>query len=160
MSLRYVFGRVLFFFVVVWAGTTLIFFLPRLAQGRDPIRERLGMMSAMGGMHQDNIELMAKSYEAKFGLDQPLWKQYLRYLGDMARFNLGYSLAKFPTRVSDVIAIAIPWTIALLGVSTLIAFTMEACWVVYWRGQVRRAHYAICYPRFLPFRPFPFTCSA
>jgi peptide/nickel transport system permease protein len=124
MSLRYILGRVLFFFVVVWAGVSLIFFLPRLAPGRDPIRERLGMMSAMGGMNSENIELMAKTYETKFGLDQPLWRQYLRYLGDMARLDLGYSLARFPTRVGDVIAVAAPWTIALLGVSTLIAFVL------------------------------------
>lgn len=123
MSLRYVLGRLLFFLLVVWAGVTLVFFLPRLAPGRDPVRERLGMMTAMGGMNAENIERMAKAYEQKFGLDQPLWKQYLRYLGDMSRFDLGYSLAKFPTRVIDVIAPAIPWSIALLGVSTLIAFS-------------------------------------
>jgi len=124
VSLRYVIGRLLFFFVVVWAGVSLIFFLPRLAPGRDPIRERLGMMAAMGGMNSENIELMAKTYEAKFGLDQPLWRQYLRYLGDMARLDLGYSLAKFPTRVGDMIANAVPWTIALLMTSTLIAFVL------------------------------------
>lgn len=124
MSLRYVVGRLLFFFIVVWAGVSLIFFLPRLAPGRDPIRERLGMMAAMGGMNSENIELMAKTYEAKFGLDQPLWKQYLRYLGDMVRLDLGYSLAKFPTRVGDMIANAVPWTIALLMTSTLIAFVL------------------------------------
>jgi peptide/nickel transport system permease protein len=124
VSLRYVLARLLFFFVVVWAGITLIFFLPRLAPDRDPIRERLGMMVANGGMNAETIEIMAKAYEAKFGLDQPLWRQYLRYLGDMARLDLGYSLAKFPTRVSDVIAVALPWTIALLGISTLLAFAL------------------------------------
>ena len=124
MSLRYVVGRLLFFVVVVWAGISLIFFLPRLAPGRDPVRERLGMMVAMGGMNADTIELMAKSYEKKFGLDQPLWKQYVNYLNDMVHLNLGYSLAKFPTRVSDLIFNAAPWTIALLLTSTLIAFIL------------------------------------
>ena len=124
MSLRYVLGRLLFFFVVIWAGITLIFFLPRLAPGRDPVRERLGMMVAMGGMNSENVERMAKAYETKFGLDKPLWQQYINYLSDMSRFDLGYSLAKFPTRVMDVIAPAVPWTIALLGTSTLIAFLL------------------------------------
>lgn len=124
MSLRYVLGRLLFFFVVIWAGVTLIFFLPRLAQDRDPVRERLGMMVAMGGMNADNIERLAQAYETKFGLDKPLWQQYVNYLSDVARFNLGYSLAKFPTRVVDLIAPAIPWTVALLGVSTVIAFSL------------------------------------
>ncbi len=139
MSLRYVLGRLLFFFVVVWAGVTLIFFLPRLAPGRDPVRERLGMMVAMGGMNAENVERLAKAYEEKFGLDLPLWKQYLNYLGDVARFNLGYSLAKFPTRVIDVIAPAVPWTIALLSVSTLIAFTLGSLLggLLAWQGSPR-----------------------
>lgn len=124
MSLRYVIGRLIFFVIVVWAGTTLIFFLPRLAPGRDPIRERLGMMVANGGMNADSIEIMAKAYEQKFGLDKPLWIQYLNYLSSMARFDLGYSLARFPSRVSDMIGQAVPWTVALLGFSTLIAFTL------------------------------------
>ena len=34
------------------------------------------------------MEEVVKSYEARFGLDQPLWKQYLRYLGDMAPLRL------------------------------------------------------------------------
>jgi peptide/nickel transport system permease protein len=124
MSLRYLLNRLFFFLVVVWAGVTLIFFLPRMAPGRDPIRERLGMMAATGGVNSDSIESMAREYEAKFGLDKPLWQQYLNYLGDMSRLDLGYSLAKFPTRVSTMIAQALPWTISLLLVSTLIAFTV------------------------------------
>jgi len=122
MSLRYVLGRLFFFFVVVWAGITLIFFLPRLSPDRDPVRERLGMMVANGGMNAESIELMAQAYEAKFGLNLPLWRQYVNYLSAMIRFDLGYSLAKFPTRVGDLIGQAVPWTIALLGTSTLIAF--------------------------------------
>jgi len=139
MSIRYLIGRVFFFFVVVWAGTTLVFFLPRLAPGRDPVRERLGMMVANGGMNADTIEIMAKAYEKKFGLDQPLWKQYLVYLGDMMRFDLGYSLAKFPSRVSDVIANALPWTIALLGVSTALAFLIGSILggLLAWPGSPR-----------------------
>ncbi|MEZ4620236.1 MAG: ABC transporter permease [Caldilineaceae bacterium] len=139
MSLRYVLGRLLFFFVVVWAGVTLIFFLPHLAPGRDPVRERLGMMAAMGGMNAENVDRLAKAYEEKFGLDLPLWKQYLNYINDIAHFNLGYSLAKFPTRVVDVIAPAVPWTIALLSVSTLIAFTLGTILggLLAWEGAPR-----------------------
>ena len=124
MSLRYIVGRLFFFVVVVWAGVTLIFFLPKLARKRDPVRERLGMMAAMGGMNAANIESLAKSYDAKFGLDKPIWTQYVNYLGDIARLDLGYSLAKFPTRVSTLIMQGLPWTIALLFTSTIIAFTL------------------------------------
>ena len=51
MSAGYVVRRILLFFVVVWAATTFIFFLPKLAPGRNPIVERIGMMVATGGIN-------------------------------------------------------------------------------------------------------------
>lgn len=156
MNLRYVIGRLLFFVVVVWAGVTLIFFLPKLAPDRDPIRERLGMMVAMGGVNAESIELMAKTYEAKFGLDKPLWEQYVSYMSDIVRLDLGYSLAKFPTRVSQLIAQAIPWTIALLGVSTVIAFTLGTLLggMLAWPYSPRWLHYFL--PPLFTFSSIPF----
>lgn len=124
MSLAYIARRVLLFLVVVWAATTFTFFLPRLAPGRDPIRERMGMMAASGGVMHEAIEAMVQAYEAKFGLNQPLWNQYLSYLGDMARLDFNYSLALYPARVIDLIAVALPWTLGLLTVATLLAFAL------------------------------------
>ena len=69
MTIGYLVRRILLFVLVVWAATTFIFFLPRLAPGRDPVRERLGMMSVSGSVMQSSIEEMAKAYEANFGLD-------------------------------------------------------------------------------------------
>lgn len=122
MSPRYFIGRVAFFFVVIWAGVTLVFFLPRMAPGRDPVRERLGMMAATGGINAESIESLAKAYEQRFGMDQSLLRQYLNYVTDILRLDLGYSLAKFPTRVDTLIGQALPWSIALLSVSTCLAF--------------------------------------
>jgi peptide/nickel transport system permease protein len=124
MSLQYLIGRLLFFFIVIWAGTTLIFFLPKLAPNRDPIRERMGMMVASGGAMSEDIEAMAKAYEEKFGLDKPLWQQYLAYMNNMIRLDLGYSLPLYPTRVFTLIMSALPWTIGLLATSTLLAFAL------------------------------------
>jgi len=156
VSLGYVLGRIVFFFVVVWAGITLIFFLPKLAPDRDPIRERLGMMAATGGVNSADIEIMAKAYEKKFGLDQPLWKQYVRYLGDMLRLDLGYSLAMFPARVSDLIAQALPWTITLLGVSTVIAFAIGTLvgGLIAWPGSPRALRYLL--PPLFTFSAIPY----
>ena len=100
-----------------------IFFLPRLAPGQDPVRARLGTVLAQGGS-VSGIEEMVATYNEKFGLGEPLWLQYLRYLGDYARFDFGYSLASYPARVLDLIGNALPWTICLLVVSTVIAFVV------------------------------------
>ena len=82
------------------------------------------MMSTQGGFVDAGIDEMIEAYEKEFGLDQPLWKQYLRYMWDMARLDLGYSLAHFPTTVMEQIAAALPWTIGLVASSTLISFIL------------------------------------
>ncbi len=123
MSVGYIFRRFLIFLVVVWVAATFNFFLPRLG-GQNPIREKLVAQAALSGAVQAGLEEMVKEYEKKFGLDKPLWEQYLTYLSDMARFDFNYSIANYPRKVMDMIAEAIPWSIALLLVTTLLAFVI------------------------------------
>jgi len=120
---RYAIRRVGVFFLVIWAAASLNFILPRLAPGQDPVRNRLGSVAATGGSVQ-GIEEMVATYQKKFGLDQPLWLQYVRYIADYARFDFGYSLTSYPARVIELIGRALPWTICLLVTSTLIAFVL------------------------------------
>src|SRR5690242_14103597 len=119
MTVSYLIRRLLLFAIVVWLATSVIFFLPRLAPGRDPVRERLSMMAASGNVNTTSIEEMAKAYEARFGLDQPLYVQYLNFMGDIVRLNFNYSLAMYPSRVIDLLAQALPWTVGLLLTSTV-----------------------------------------
>jgi peptide/nickel transport system permease protein len=121
VSVGYVFRRFLIFLVVVWAAATFNFLLPRLG-GQNPIRQKLVAQSALSGSVQAGLEEMVKEYETKFGLDKPLWKQYLIYLSDMARFDFNYSIANYPRKVVDIMAEAIPWSFALLFVTTLLGF--------------------------------------
>lgn len=55
--------------------------------------------------------------KAKYRLDQPLWKQYLFYLGDLARGDLGPSMKYRHHRVGDIIAQALPATLLLGGLA-------------------------------------------
>lgn len=123
MTWRHVLKRFGLFLFVVWGAATLNFFLPRLAPG-DPVRERLFQMSTTGGFTQTGVEEMVEEYQAKFGLDKPLIEQYFNYLWDMARFDFGYSLTLFPTQALDLIMQALPWTIGLLLVTTLLSFVI------------------------------------
>lgn len=117
------FRRVGLFFLVIWGAATLNFFLPRLAPG-DPIAERMFAMSMQGGYTQSGVEEMVQAYKEKFGLDKPLYVQYFNYMVDIARFDFGYSLALFPARALDLILDALPWTIGLLAVATLLSFVL------------------------------------
>ena len=121
MSVSYIVRRFLIFLAVVWAAATFNFLLPRLG-GQNPIREKLVSQSALSGAVQAGLEAMVKDFETKFGLDKPLWQQYLTYLSDMSRFDFNYSIANYPRKVVDMIADALPWTVALLLVTTLLGF--------------------------------------
>jgi peptide/nickel transport system permease protein len=124
MSVGYVIRRLLIFLAVIWLGMTAIFFLPKVVSSRDPIMERMTMMAASGSARIEGIQAMIQAYKEKFGLDQPLYIQYLRYMGNMLRFDFNYSLNLYPLTVLEVIRIAIPWTIALLTVSLLLSFAL------------------------------------
>lgn len=121
MNLGYILKRIGVFLIIIWLAATVNFVMPRLAPV-NPIREKLLQAVSFGGAGKIDMERVVKTYEEKFGLNQPLWKQYLNYLWDMARLDFGISLANFPSQVLDIIMRALPWTITLLLLTTLIAF--------------------------------------
>ena len=67
---------------------------------------------------------MIEAWRVRFGLDEPMAIQYLRYIRNSVTFDLGYSLAYFPSEVSDMIRRALPWTLGLVSIATLISFAM------------------------------------
>ena len=110
------------FLLTVWLGATLIFIIPRLAPG-DPVSSMLSRMSAQSGSIE-NADQIITAWREKFGLDAPWHIQYLRYLRNMATFELGYSLAFFPTNVEDMAARTLPWTLGLYFLATLMSFIL------------------------------------
>ena len=117
----YFLRRVLLLFLTLWTAATINFFIPKLAP-RNPVREKVLQLAQTGGYIEEGIEEMVKAYEEKFGLDQPLWKQYLNYVWDMLHFNLGYSLANYPKTVMELIGESLPWTLGLLSVTVILSF--------------------------------------
>ncbi|MCB0106113.1 MAG: hypothetical protein KDE53_09390, partial [Caldilineaceae bacterium] len=101
MRIDYLIRRIFFFLIIVWLAATVNFFLPRLS-GQDPIRDKLMYEATVGGSVQAGMEEIIKVYEEKFGLNRPLYRQYLSYLGDLARFDFNYSIAHYPNRVIDM----------------------------------------------------------
>ncbi len=121
MNGRYLIRRLVQFVFVLWGAATLNFLLPRLAPG-NPVRERLMTAMQQGGVMQQGMEEMVKAYNVEFGLDQPLYIQYLNYLGHAMRLDFGYSISQYPARVAPIIVAALPWTIGLLFVATVLSF--------------------------------------
>src|SRR5207302_3658664 len=123
MRLDYLVRRLILFVVVIWVAATIKYVLPRLSGG-NAIRQQLTQQAASGGYMQGNIDAMIAEYDVEFGLDKPLWQQYLTYLWDISHLEFGPSMANYPMRVSTLMINALPWTLALLGLSTAIAFSI------------------------------------
>lgn len=118
---KYVLRRLGLTLLIIWSAVTLIFFIPRLTP-RNPLREKLLEQASRGGFIEEGFDEMVAAYEEKFGLNQPLWKQYINYLADVARGDLGYSISNYPRTVMEMVGEALPWTIGLLLFTTIIAF--------------------------------------
>jgi len=112
--------------------------------------------AAASGYVHTGINQMVEEYQREFGLDQPLWRQYLTYLGSVARLDLGYSIANYPRTVISILSDAIPWTIGLLVTTTILAFTIGtlAGALIAWPRAPRFIQFL--FPPLLTFSAIPF----
>ena len=117
--MRFVLRRLLFFVITLWVALTVNFFIPRLMPG-NPAE---AMMARFKG--RVNPEAM-KALQVAFGLNtqESVGRQYLDYLGNTLTGHFGTSLTFFPQPVSTVLLQALPWTLGLVGVTTVIAFVL------------------------------------
>jgi peptide/nickel transport system permease protein len=116
---KYFLQRIAFYLFTAWAAVTLNFFIPRLVPG-DPVQSLITK-------YQGQLSTQAiHSLYVLFGLDkkQSLWSQYLDYWGQLFHGDLGLSFTFFPAPVSQVIGQALPWTLLLVGITTVISFLL------------------------------------
>ncbi|HSB72757.1 MAG TPA: ABC transporter permease subunit [Candidatus Methylomirabilis sp.] len=99
--LGYVVRRVAGFVPVLFVIVSLSFFLMRLAPGGPFDQERR------------LPEQVRANIEARYHLDEPFWRQYLRYLGDALRGDLGPSF-RYPDRsVNELLGLGFPVSLTL-----------------------------------------------
>ena len=120
LTRTYVIRRLGMYFLTVWLGSTIIFIIPRMVPG-DPVGAMISRME-QGGARVENSGAIIEAWRARFGLDAPVPIQYLRFLRNSITFDLGYSLGQFPATVQDMVSQALPWTMGLLALATLISF--------------------------------------
>ncbi|HEX3588325.1 MAG TPA: ABC transporter permease [Pseudonocardiaceae bacterium] len=109
--------RIAFYVLTAWAAITINFFIPRLIPG-DPVL-------ALIAKFQGQISTQAvQSLRILFGLNkqQNIVQQYGEYWGRLFHGDLGLSFTFFPTPVSQVLEQSLPWTIALVGITTVVSF--------------------------------------
>src|SRR5258708_36015076 len=123
MSIKIIIRRLIFLLVIIFVASTIVFFIPRLS-ARNPIRQRFEQLAANGGFSPADTEIIIAAYNEKFGLDKPLWQQYLTYMGSLARGDLGVSLFRYTATVVGLIEQALPWSLTLLAVTTVLSFVL------------------------------------
>ncbi|NLS09756.1 ABC transporter permease [Nesterenkonia sp. MY13] len=116
--MKFLLRKVMLYVFIAWAALTLNFLIPRLMPG-DPLV--LLMERTEGRLDPGALEAMAEAY----GLtDAPLVVQYWDYLSSLVQGDLGLSIGYYPVPVADIVAGAMPWTIGLVGVTTIISFLL------------------------------------
>ncbi|WAH37620.1 ABC transporter permease [Alicyclobacillus dauci] len=127
--MRYALNRCLFFVVSVWAAVTINFILPRMMPGNPA--------DAMFAKFQNNLSPQAmKALELQFGFsDQPLIVQYFSYLKGLISGHWGLSFTYYPTPTTTVIGHSLPWTVLLVGGTTLVSVFLGTGFGIYiaWR---------------------------
>lgn len=128
--MKFLLRRTLFYLVTAWAAITVNFLLPRLLPG-DPVQAMITRFQGrLSGEAVDSLYVL-------FGLDKntSLLEQYLAYWGNLLTGDLGLSFTFFPTPVSEVLGQSMPWTLGLMGVTTVISFVLGTVIGVYagWR---------------------------
>ncbi|GAB4300677.1 MAG: ABC transporter permease [Oscillatoriaceae cyanobacterium] len=131
----YTIVRLLLAPLMLWTIVTVVFLLLRATPG-DPVDAILGPKAP---------EEVKNAMREQLGLGKPLWLQYLNYLGDLLRFDLGTSLTTRGQTVWEIIQQYFPATVEIavcsmivalvvgIGVGTLSASRPNSGWDVFGR---------------------------
>ncbi|WP_066871620.1 ABC transporter permease [Clostridium mediterraneense] len=105
---KYIFKRILISLVTIFAVVTVTFFLIRLMPGGPFDGEKM------------TPEIKANLNE-KYGLDQPLSKQYTMYMGNLLKGDMGESMVFKGRSVNENIAYSFPTSAKLGGVTIVVS---------------------------------------
>ena len=111
---RYIIKRLFIGVVTIWALITITFFLIRIMPGSP--------------FEADNLSQSAiEQLESTYGLDEPMWKQYILYMENLMHGDLGISYKK-NVSVNTLIARVFPYTLSIgllsIAVSAFIGILM------------------------------------
>jgi peptide/nickel transport system permease protein len=134
LPFRFITGRVVFYLFTAWAAITINFFLPRMMKG-DPVS---AYMQKQAGRITPEAE---QALRILFGLDKDksLGQQYIEYWQLLLSGDLGRSFSNGLAPVGEVIASALPWTLGLVGIATILSFTLGTATgaIIGWRRGSR-----------------------
>ncbi len=121
---RYVASRLLSYLLIIFVGVTIVFFVPRFT----PVSAAEAIISqaySQGSfLDPKAAEAMRENLLESFGLQGTLLQQYSGFWSRSLTGDFGPSFSTFPTPVSQLILEALPWTVGLLVLSSLVAWVL------------------------------------
>ena len=119
--MRWFLRRIGFYVFAIWVALTLTFLLPRLMPG-SPIG---GILQHLTPQQIQSNPGIIKTYETLVGGGhQSTWSAYGQYVHRVMTLNFGISTSNYPTKVSEVVARTLPYSIVLVGIAFMIAFLL------------------------------------
>ncbi len=121
---RYLIPRLFQYFLVIWLGITVVFLIPRLTPN-DPVMRMVGELRGRGStLEPGAMDGIIRDLTEMYGLGGSWLEQYGAFWGRLVRGDFGVSFFQFPTRVNQLMAVAMPWTLALLLSTTAISWIL------------------------------------
>jgi peptide/nickel transport system permease protein len=114
---RYFGRKVLIYLLTFFLAATIDWLIPRFMPG-NPVRTMLSRAQ----LHAGAYDAIYNYYQGLFGLDLPIWQQYLNFWKALLHGNLGISALLFPQPVTKVIMNAVPYDVFLLLPSILLSW--------------------------------------
>ena len=118
--MRRYFGRkILIYGLTFILAATIDWMIPRFMPG-DPIANVMARIGAV--VNPAAAQAMRDYYTHIFGLDLPMWQQYVNFWNSLLHGDLGISIYLFPTPVTTVLMRAVPYDLFLLIPSILLSW--------------------------------------
>lgn len=118
----YLIPRLLQYFLVIFLGITIVFFIPRLAP-TNPVERTIAEVRSRGQyLDPAHIKDMVDALTEMYGLSGSWWEQYKDFWVRLSRGDFGVSFFQFPTPVIELIKRALPWTVGLLFTTTVLSW--------------------------------------
>jgi peptide/nickel transport system permease protein len=119
---RYLIPRLIQYVLVNVLGITMIFILPRLMPV-GPVEKAVAQIEARGAYTDPKAaEETIRALREMYGLNEPVFSQYVAFWRRLFTFDFGPSLVSFPTPVIKLIGESLPWTFGLLFTTTVLVF--------------------------------------
>lgn len=116
---KYLTKKILIYILTFFFAVTIDWAIPRFMPG-NPINF---LISRFAGL-PESVKVLQSYFTQAFGLDKPLWEQYINFWKALFRGDLGISIYMYPQPVAKVIARALPYSLVVLLPAVLLSFAI------------------------------------